>query len=349
MPVAAIENRLDALLGSAPAVSLSKDARLFVLSDLHLGNGSPRDDFLPNGALTVTVLREHYLAKGYGLILNGDIEELQRYKLHDIRERWAELYQLFGRFRATTSLYKIVGNHDELLWKCDGEGLLEAIRLLSGDDTLLVFHGHQATIYFENFNWLSGFFLKYFANTLRIRNVPVTYESRKKFWTEHRVYDFASAHKIVSIIGHTHRPLFESLSKIDTVRYRIEQLVRDYLDATGEARVGIETAIGEYREELERLWERDREDGLRSSLYNDQICIPCLFNSGCAIGRHGITGIEIADGKIALVHWFDRARGIRGPMAAEGQPQRLGQTSYYRAVIKQDRLEYIFSRIRLLA
>jgi hypothetical protein len=104
-----------------------------------------------------------------------------------------------------------------------------------------------------------------------------------------------------------------------------------------------------YRAELARLWVKDREDGLRSSLYNAQICIPCLFNSGCAIGKRGVTAIEIEEGKIALVHWFDSTRGEHHLVQEAGSAQRLGATPYYRAVLKQDRLEYIFSRINLLA
>jgi hypothetical protein len=177
----------------------------------------------------------------------------------------------------------------------------------------------------------------------------VTYESRKKYRTEHRVYAFSSSRKIVSIIGHTHRPLFESLSKIDTIRYRIEQLCRDYSAVSPRARAVIEAVIANYRRELARLWDRDREDGLRSSLYNAQICIPCLFNSGCAIGKRGVTAIEIADGAISLVHWFDRARGEPRLDGEERAAQRLDSTDYYRTVLKQDKLEYIFSRIRLLA
>ena len=62
-----------------------------------------------------------------------------------------------------------------------------------------------------------------------------------------------------------------------------------------------------------------------------------------------MTAIEIAGGDISLVHWFDRTRGERH-MSEDGRPaERLGATDYYRAVIKQDRLQYVFTRIRLLA
>jgi len=223
------------------------------------------------------------------------------------------------------------------------------MRLTFQDDTLFLFHGHQSTIFFERFNDISGFFLRYGANALRIHNVPVTYESRKKYRTEHRVYSFSSGRKIVSVVGHTHRPLFESLSKIDTLRFRIEQLCREYNGVSAQARIAIETAIGSYRRELSRLWERDREDGLRSSLYNEEICVPCLFNSGCGIGKRGVTAIEINEGSIALVYWFDPARSSHSVLD-EGEPaERLGMSPFYRTVLKQDRLEYIFARIRLLA
>jgi UDP-2,3-diacylglucosamine pyrophosphatase LpxH len=321
-----------------------------IFSDLHLGDGGPRDDFRRNADLLRAVLRGYYLKAGHSLVLNGDIEELQRFRLAAVRRQWRDVFSLFEEFRHTTALYKLVGNHDEALRHPPSEPhLLDAVRLTYHGDTLFLFHGHQATIFFERFNDVSGFFLRYFANALRIPNAPVMYESRKKYRTEHRVYSFSSSRKIVSIIGHTHRPLFESLSKIDTIHFKIEQLCRDYPAVSPRARAAIEAVITGYRSELARLWAKDREDGLRSSLYNEQICIPCLFNSGCAIGKRGVTAIEIQGGKIALVHWFDSTRGEHHLVEEAGPARRLGATPYYRAVVKEDRLEYIFSRIRLLA
>ena len=346
-----IEGALQGLLEEAPGIPLRSSDRVVILSDLHLGDGGTRDDFRHNSGLVHHALRDYYLDRGFSLVLNGDIEELQRFRYHAIRDTWAGFLSLFSQFRRHTALYRILGNHDESLPAAaeESEGpFLRAVRFLVDGGTLFVFHGHQATIFFERFNGVSGFFLRHVANRLRIPNVPVMYESRKKYLTEHRVYAFSSTRKVVSIIGHTHRPLFESLSKIDTLRFRIEQLCRDHSLASPQAREIIETAISSCRAELERLWEKDRQNGLRSSLYSEQLSIPCLFNSGCAIGKRGFTAVEIGGGRIALVHWFDRLRGERH-MSEDGRSaERLGTTSYYRAVLKEDRLQYVFTRIRLL-
>lgn len=347
----AVDATLQEHLDAAPRVMLGPEDRLVVISDLHMGDGGSRDDFRQNAALVHDVLRRYYLPQGYGLALNGDIEELQRFRLAVVRARWASLYGLFGEFARSTRLYRIVGNHDARLWALagrDGQWLYPAVRFMVGDQTIFVFHGHQATIFFERFNWLADVLLRYAANPLRIPNYPVVYESRKRYITEHRVYAFSASRRILSIIGHTHRPLFESLSKIDTLKFRIERLCRQYPTASPRARQVIETAVGSYKEELHRLWEKDPADGQRGSLYDTRLSVPCLFNSGCAIGKRGITAIEIADNTIALVHWFDGSRSRPHRVAPSAASERLGETSLHRAVLKQDYLDYIFSRIRLL-
>ena len=362
-----IEITLQRLFDSSPVRELSSSDKLVVVSDLHLGDGGSRDDFLSNGDLLEQVLRRYYLMNDFSLVLNGDIEELQRFPFDAILRRWQVFYELFRQFAHRTEIYRIVGNHDDALWHFDmpslDHPLFAALRLSFGSDTIFLFHGHQATIFFERFNEVSGFFLRHFANRLNIRNIPVHYESTKRYRTEHRVYAFSSARKIVSIIGHTHRPLFESLSKIDTLKFRIEQLCRDYPVVSPRARQAIEKVVEGYKEELTHLWDKDRRDGMRSGLYNEQISVPCLFNSGCAIGKRGVTAIEIAEGQIRLVHWFDRRRSDRylangngraarrvGDFPTEGnEVRRLDDTEYYRTVLKKDRLEYVFSRIRLLA
>ena len=302
-PMGFIEGTLQRLFDAAPRVRIDNGSRIVILSDLHLGDGGPRDDFLHNADLVQRALREYYLRRGFGLVLNGDIEELQRFRLHSIRERWGSLYSLFQEFGRKTSFHKIVGNHDEaLLCDRDGDhrgrgeaspsaGLLEAVRFVGPQGTLFVFHGHQATIFFERFNDVSGFFLRYVARALPVRNLALSPYTRS----------------------------------------------------------AMEKIITGYKRELDRLWAKDRENGLRSSLYNDQISIPCLFNSGCAIGKRGVTALEIASGAIALVSWYDRSRGERHFAETQGSGQPLDGSDYVRTVLKQDRLDYIFSRISLLA
>ena len=76
--------------------------------------------------------------------------------------------------------------------------------------------------------------------------------------------------------------------------------------------------------------------------------IPCIFNSGCVIGKSGITGIEITNGLIKLVHWFDKTKTSKYMNFNSYIPEQLSDTDYYRVVLKEDHLDYIFSRIHLL-
>ena len=73
-----------------------------------------------------------------------------------------------------------------------------------------------------------------------------------------------------------------------------------------------------------------------------------MFNSGCGIGRHGITALEIAGGRIALVYWFDRRKSAKYFESESSQPQQLGDSDYFRVILKEEDLDYIFTRINLL-
>jgi len=348
-----VETTLSRLHAGTPVLPLARDGRLVVVSDLHLGDGGPRDDFRANAPLLQAALERHYLPRGFALVLNGDIEELQRFPLAAVLRRWADLEDLFAEFGRRTALHRIVGNHDAALLRCPSERVpgrpASALRLRRGPDELFFYHGHQATLFFEHFNTVSGFLLRTFANALRIPNFPVTPESRRRFLTESRAYRFASDRRLVSIIGHTHRPLFESASKIDSLKFRIEQLCRAYPRALPRARSAIEAAVAAHRREILHLWEKDRAEGLRGSLYGGEPCAPCLFNSGCAIGKRGLTALEIADGRVSLVHWFDDRVSTRHLVRAGERPERLEDGPYWRTVLKSDQLDYVFARIRLLA
>jgi len=83
-------------------------------------------------------------------------------------------------------------------------------------------------------------------------------------------------------------------------------------------------------------------------LYNDKLLVPCLFNSGSGIGKRGFTGIEIKNGRISLVYWFDKNLSSRYLDYNGIKTKNLNGTDYYKAVLKSEPLSYVFTRINLL-
>jgi hypothetical protein len=165
---------------------------------------------------------------------------------------------------------------------------------------------------------------------------------------EKQAYEFSQRNNCISIIGHTHRALFESLGRFDYIKYEIERLCRDYPSSAPEVQERIRSEVSSLRMELWKLKRSERRDVLRESLYGDELPVPCLFNSGSAISRKGINAIELDQGSISLVYWFTEGEG-RKFVGRGGYPvERLGETRYHRAVLNQDRLDYIKARIELL-
>ncbi len=346
---------LDRLLQKAVPISLDHASRVVVFSDLHLGDGGRNDEFLHNSSLFETVLEQHYLARRCGLVLNGDIEELMKFSCGSIEKAWERLYDLFRRFAGEASFWKIYGNHD--LGLLDEEGyqlapwLVESLAFRFGTDTILLFHGHQASPFLREPCSIIArslfYLLRYIAKPAGIRNYSVSYKSRKRYVIEKAAYEFSNRAGIISIIGHTHRPLFESLSKVDALNYRIEELCRAYPAAGQDRRSCIEDEIGHLKDELDACYRKGFRKSLRSGRYGN-ITIPSIFNSGCAIGKRGMTAIEIEDGMIRLVYWHNgRIEGKKREKS--GGMEELGSSGYFRMVLNEDRLDYVFSRIRLLA
>jgi UDP-2,3-diacylglucosamine pyrophosphatase LpxH len=358
-PIAAT---LDSLLKGAPLEKPRRREHLVVFSDLHLGNGGSRDDFRPNSSILQAALERYYLPGHYRLVLNGDVEELQRFHLQDVRRRWAPFYELLGEFARGGRLERIVGNHDaELLVRQDpfpAPRLLEGLRLETDEGSLFLFHGHQASILQTRFLGLASAALRYVGNPLGIRNWSVSESSPRKFRVEKRVYSFAHRRQVMALIGHTHRPMFESLSKLDILRFGIERLCRELSEAHGAHRHRLEAELLAEKADLQRLLEkRGRAEDAAATLYTSPLLVPCLFNSGCCIGKRGVTGLELAGGRISLVHWFDRTRNERYLGTDERSAARrsgrsseaLPGTPYHRMVLREDTLSYLFTRIRLLA
>ena len=345
------QGRLQALLASTPRRKTRLGEKIVVLSDLHMGDGGRNDDFLHNGGLCLDALKHYYWPKGYTLILNGDIEELLRVPRAAIQRAWKPMYDLFDQFRAAGRLVWLQGNHEILPAHArkasepdpfDGDSLL----LETEHGPIFLFHGHQAGVANSGrYNDLIGWSLRFFANSLGIGNRSISHDSQKKFKLEKAIYEFSRQEKIVSIIGHTHRPLFESLSKKESIGIRIEKMCRDYTRADAGHRAWIRRTIGNMKADY--LSPGQPEQHLAHSVYSE-IPVPCVFNAGCAVGKRGLTTLEIKNGKIGLIFWSSPSRS-RWPSAYnENKPsQRYGSDSY-RTILRREKLDYVFSRIELL-
>lgn len=344
---------LCALYNSASQLRLTDEDRYVIFSDLHMGTRGKRDEFKKNSSILLKALEEYYLPRQFTLVLNGDVEELQKFKLAKIQLKWAKAYDVFCAFRDSNRLVRILGNHDlDVIYDKNyifSNELIESIIFKYKNNSLFLFHGHQALYVHEKYHRQISLLLRYVARPLNIKNVSPAYNSKKKYRVEKKVYQFSKANGIASVIGHTHRPLFKSLSKIDSLKFAIEMLIREYPTVDSERARQIRSEIRQMTRELRHAYERDKKLAMRSAPYDPLTVVPCMFNSGCCIGKRGITGIEIENGRIRLVYWYGKRRYKKYLRFFEDQPMPLDNSPFHRIVLKSDDLDSIFNRIYLLA
>ncbi|MCX7633192.1 MAG: hypothetical protein N2Z22_07670 [Turneriella sp.] len=344
---------LQATYEASPVYKIKPKDKFAIWSDIHLGDGSRRDDFRHNADLFYNVL-QHYYNKKYKLVLNGDIEELLKFRYPAIQKQWREIIGLFQKFAQSHRLFKIEGNHDPAAWLLANDGypftILPGLRLKVDCGEIFLLHGHQSDTLYQIFPKLIVWLLRTFVFPLGIMNYTVAYNSRKQYRTEKRIYDFARQNRLLTIIGHTHRPLFESRTKMEELDSRIDALCRIYHQTKDEKRrQKIRSTVAKYR----ALLKKDRDSAshrlrLSDKVYGEGIPVPCLFNSGSAIGKGGITCIEIKRGRIFLVYWGDSRRTKKSTEFNLYRPARFLNEHYFKFILRREKLDYLFSRIELL-
>ena len=171
----------------------------------------------------------------------------------------------------------------------------ETAELPTADCKLTIFltHGHQGDASSDG-NWFSKFFVANIwaplQSYLRLNfNTPAYDEDLK---TSHNLimYEWSAKYKdLVLITGHTHQPVFESLT-------HPERLYKKLGDAMKANRID---EANEIEAEIKR---RGRDYKTTPAQFLD--IKPSYFNTGCCCFRDGdITGIEITFEKIKLVKW----------------------------------------------
>ena len=330
-------------------LDISNGGKALVISDFHMGAGK-NDDLAENGDLLISLLEEYYFRGGWHLVLNGDIEEILRHSIEQIQKHWKKLFQIFDLFAGENRLYKTIGNHDEALLfsRSYPYPLYDLIKIETGVIPAFVFHGHQLSNIYSKYGRYIGALIRYIMKPLGLKNISSDRSPYRRFFAEKKAYAFSIKNNCLSIIGHTHRPLFESLGRFDFIKFEIERLCRDYPAMPEEERRIIEAEVLALTRELSKLKRKEKRDVLRHSIYGDELPIPCLFNSGSAIGKKGIHAIEISNQDIALVYWFAKGQEMSFINRGNYHVEKIDGTPYRRAVLNHDRLDYISARIKLL-
>ncbi|MET0392126.1 MAG: metallophosphoesterase [Chitinophagaceae bacterium] len=292
--------------------------KFIIFSDQHKGARNGADDFAGAEPNYLAAL-DHYSSQGFCLVCLGDSEELWENSLARVKACNRNTFEAEKKFIEKKAFVKIIGNHD-LYWGNDpfagsqlkeiyGEEVkvYEAVVLAAavGDRTLRIFcaHGHQGDAQSDG-NWFSKFFVARIWAPLQAwlyinPNTPA-YNNEKKTLHNEIMYEWSSLRKDALLItGHTHQPVFGSLTHIERLYKRL-QVAEAGKDEAATAEVNREIS------KTERRFAAIAVDYLTMK--------PTYFNSGCCCFSDGdITGIEIADGCIRLVKWT---------MAGSRQPHR---------------------------
>jgi predicted phosphodiesterase len=169
----------------------------------------------------------------------------------------------------------------------------EALPIANCPLTIFLTHGHQGDASSDG-NWFSKFFVANIwaplQSYLRINFNTPAYDEDLKTAHNLMMYEWSAKYNsLILITGHTHQPVFESLT-------HPEKLYKQLGDAIKANRADEVIKI---EQEIKR---RGRDYKTTPAQYLTMK--PSYFNSGCCCYRDGdITGIEITYEKITLVKW----------------------------------------------
>ena len=281
--------------------------KFIILSDQHKGARDGSDIFAKSANNYLSAL-EHYNKEEFTYINLGDSEELWENLFITIKRHNKNTFEAEKLFLKRNAFIKIFGNHD-LYWDNDplaAVSLLqiygEAVKIYEGAIlqttinhqplNIYMTHGHQGDLQSDG-NWFSKWFVSDiwapFQSYLRINpNTPANNDLLK---TDHNriMYEWSSKRKNTLLItGHTHQPVFRSLTELEVVYERLN----DAKKAKNDALVT----------ELENRITKLHLEGNIPPDFNGYL--DTYFNSGCCCFDDGdITGIEIEGGYIRLIKW----------------------------------------------
>ena len=282
--------------------------KFIIFSDQHKGARNGADDFALCEPNYLDAL-DYYYQQGYHLVALGDCEELWENLTHSVLKHHKPSFASEAKFIPKNAFIKIFGNHD-LYWSNDPfaplllkqaygydvpvyEGVV--LQTIIGNRTVHIFctHGHQGDAVSDG-NWFSKFFISRIwaplQSYLKINPNTPAYDASLKTLHNNIMYQWSAEQKNLFLItGHTHQPLFESLT-------HLERLCRQLLFA-------------QRLNDAEMTRSLEKEITLRRFQYKnvaeDYLSLkPTYFNTGCCCFSDGeITGIELEQNCFRLIKW----------------------------------------------
>ncbi len=304
------DKRLDEAWQKALIVPFDDSDRFILFSDAHRGDNSAADEFAHNQSVFYHAL-SWYDARGYTFIEGGDGDEMWEHRrFHHIRDAHGDVYQLMARFHQESRLLLLYGNHN-MYWRSPA----------AVQDCLYRFYDPYLDREADLFPGIAV------HEALRLRHTGTGQElfvvhghqgdlMNDQLWRVSMLL-FRYFWRFMHIVGFRNPA---SPAKNVLKQHKIE---RNYIRWI--ARTGIPILCGHtHRPKFPSPGE-----------------LPYV-NSGCCVHPRGITGIEIADGEISLVHWRIRPdeqgvlavtrKVIRGPLTLaalhlQASPDTSGQTA----------------------
>ena len=211
-----------------------QSGKFIIFSDQHKGARDGADDFAMAEPNYLAAL-DYYNTNNFFFISLGDNEELWENTLAQVKKYNTKTFEAERKFIDRNAFIKVFGNHD-LFWQNDPfaalqlksiygtevkiyEGVILPVNI--GNKSLNIFctHGHQGDAQSDG-NWFSKFFVARIwgplQGYLRINPNTPAYNNQEKTLHNDIMYKWSAQHDdILLVTGHTHQPVFESLTLLE--------------------------------------------------------------------------------------------------------------------------------------
>lgn len=288
-------------------IRLGDQHRIILFSDQHKGDRSYQDDFALCEDNYLAAL-SYYDAREFLYCNLGDSEELWENTTLEVIKHNKKTFSAEKNFLDRNAYIKLFGNHD-LYWDNDPlagimlqrifgkkirvyEGVIFKIPAKDQELSLFLTHGHQGDLQSDG-NWLSKWFVSTIwgpvQSYLRINPNTPAYDNQLKSEHNQIMYDWTAKQTNLALVtGHTHQPVFNSLTHLERTYTRIDEAKKN----------GDQALV----QKLEAELEAGNISGTTSPRM--EYSKNTYFNTGCCCFSDGdITGIELEDGTVRLIEW----------------------------------------------